>query len=266
MTEERFMKVTALIDNISDNDLISEWGLSFYIEYNDHKYLLDTGASDKFVNNAKKLGISLETVDYAVLSHAHYDHSDGFGAFFEINKKVKCLLREGIHPNCYSKSKIFKHYVGINKDILKNYSDRFRYIDGDFEVAPGVMLIPHKTKNLNLIGKKCGLYTKNKLRCIPDDFSHEQSLVFDAEKGLIIFNSCSHGGGENIVNEIRVTYPNKKIYAYIGGLHLYKRSDEDIKEIAEQIKKTGIEKVYTGHCTGNRAFGLLKEELADQIH
>lgn len=43
------MKLTVLIDNITkDEKLLSEWGLSVYIEYKDRKILLDTGASDAF--------------------------------------------------------------------------------------------------------------------------------------------------------------------------------------------------------------------------
>lgn len=259
------MKVTVLIDNISDNALIPEWGLSFYIEYENQKILLDTGSSDKFAKNAKTLGVALETIEYAVLSHAHYDHSNGFDVFFNANHEAKCYLRSGIKENCYSKRKVFKHYIGIKKGILNKYQKRFVFVDGDFELLPGVMLIPHKTVGLDQIGLRCGLYTKNKFHYQPDDFSHEQSLVFETEKGLVVFNSCSHGGAENIIQEIRSTYQDKKIFALIGGLHLYKRSEEEIRGIAKQIKNLGIEKIYTGHCTGNRAFALLKENLGDQV-
>ena len=35
--------------------------------------------------------------------------------------------------------------------------------------------------------------------------------------------------------------------------------------LADKIRKTGIERVYTGHCTGERAMELLKRELGDMV-
>ena len=49
------MKATVIVDNISDNSINGEWGLSIYIEYEDKKILLDAGASSLFVENASKL-------------------------------------------------------------------------------------------------------------------------------------------------------------------------------------------------------------------
>ena len=46
-----------------------------------------------------------------------------------------------------------------------------------------------------------------------------------------------------------------------GGFHLFNKTDEEILRLAEQIRETGIESVYTGHCTGDRAFALLKGKL-----
>lgn len=34
--------------------------------------------------------------------------------------------------------------------------------------------------------------------------------------------------------------------------------------LADRIKKTGIERIYTGHCTGKKAFDILKRELGDK--
>ena len=109
------------------------------------------------------------------------------------------------------------------------------------------------------------MYQKTKKGFVLDDFSHEQSLVLDTDKGLIILNSCSHGGAANIINEIKSTFPGKKVYGYIGGMHLFNKSEETIRELAGKIKETGIEYVCTGHCTKDRAFNILKEELGDMV-
>lgn len=138
-------------------------------------------------------------------------------------------------------------------------------MEGDYELAPGVTLIPHKTPNLAAVGKAAGMYQRKLFWFCPDCFAHEQSLVFDTERGLVIFNSCSHGGADNIIREIQTTYPKKKIYAMIGGFHLFRSPDEEVRAFAMRIRETGIEKIYTGHCTGDKAVAILKEELGDAV-
>ena len=177
------MIAKVLIDNITKDDLICEWGLSFYIEYKGHKILLDTGASGNFAENAKKMGIALEEIEYGVLSHAHYDHADGMPAFFRENKNAKFYLRKGAGENCHGKKNFFMYkYNGIQKGILDNYADRIEYVEGDYELLDGVYLIPHKVQGLEKIAKKADLFIKENGKMFPDDFGHEHSLVFDTEK------------------------------------------------------------------------------------
>lgn len=269
------MKATVLIDNITKNDLSAEWGLSIYIEYNGHKILLDAGTTGLFAENAKVLGIRLEDVECGVLSHAHYDHADGMERFFEENAHALFYLRAGNHSDpasiasveiCYDYDKNdpeSARYIGVKKGTLETYKDRIRFADGDYELFPGVYLIPHKTLGLEKIGEKAHMYIHKNHQWIPDDYSHEQSLVFETEKGLVIFNSCSHGGADNIIREMEMTFPDKQMYAIIGGFHLYKSSQEEVRALARRIKATGIEKVVTGHCTGEDAYQILEEELGD---
>lgn len=51
------LRATALIDNLADGGLLCEWGLAVHIEYRGKSYLLDTGATGKFADNAALLGI-----------------------------------------------------------------------------------------------------------------------------------------------------------------------------------------------------------------
>ena len=85
------MKATVLVDNIGTEELPGEWGLSFFIEYRGVKVLLDAGADGLFAENARRLGLALDEVDHAVLSHAHYDHADGMADFLAQNTRPSSI-------------------------------------------------------------------------------------------------------------------------------------------------------------------------------
>ena len=260
------VKVKILSDNISDGAAQGEWGLCIYIEYNNQKVLLDTGASELFVHHAKSFGINLKDVNIAVLSHAHSDHANGMNEFFRKNEKAMFYLRESVGENCYVKKTIFHKYIGIPKGILKQYSDRIIYVSGDYKICDGIYLIPHKSPGLENVGKRENMYIRKERTWLPDNFSHEQSLVFDSEKGLVIFNSCSHGGASTIINEIKLTFPDKHVYALIGGFHLFNKTEKEIRDFAAEIRGTGINYICTGHCTGIKAYDILQDELGEVMH
>jgi 7,8-dihydropterin-6-yl-methyl-4-(beta-D-ribofuranosyl)aminobenzene 5'-phosphate synthase len=245
--------------------MCGEWGLSLLINYNGKKILVDAGSSELFLTNMKELGEEVEDVDYAVLSHAHYDHANGFPYFFANNSKAKLFVRETTAADCYDKEFIFKKYIGIPKKMLKDFPDRIETVTGTHQITEGVYLVPHSTKGLIDIGKREKMYRKLGLKWVYDDFSHEQSLVLDTDKGLLIINSCSHGGVINILNEVKAAFPDKKIYGYIGGFHLFNKTNEEVLEVASAIKNTSIDYICTGHCTRGRAFKILKEQLGDRI-
>ena len=260
------MRATVLVDNIASGKLRGEWGLSVYIEYEGRNILLDTGASDLFLKNAAGLGKDIASVDYAVLSHAHYDHSDGMRAFFARNPAAPFYLRESSGENCYAKKWIFHKYIGLPRGILAEYKGRIVYAQGDFSLCPGVYLVPHKTAGLEEIGRRNRMYLLTRGGWKPDDFSHEQSLVFDTADGLVIFNSCSHGGAAAIIDEVKQTFPGRPVRALIGGFHIFSRPEEEVRQLARAIKDTGVGEIYTGHCTGDRAWRVLKEELGGMAH
>lgn len=197
------MKITVLVENSTSCRLYGEHGLSVYIEYDGKKYLLDTGASTLFAKNAKELGISLADIDTAFLSHAHYDHSGGFEAFFKENDKAEVYMQDTSAENCYFRTETGDKYIGIPVQLLEAYKERFHTLHTVCEVEKGVWVVPHSTENLDGMGRRAHMYRKVGDEFIADDFAHEQSIVFETEKGLVIFNSCSHGGIANIVREVQ---------------------------------------------------------------
>jgi 7,8-dihydropterin-6-yl-methyl-4-(beta-D-ribofuranosyl)aminobenzene 5'-phosphate synthase len=258
-------EIKVITDNNPSDALRGEWGLCLVVNYNGEKILVDAGASNLFMKNMEALGESIEDVDFAVLSHAHYDHANGMPAFFEKNTKAKLYVSESTAADCYHKKFIFKKYIGIPKNMLRDYSDRIENVSGVYKIREGVFLVPHSTSNLSSIGKREMMYRKSSDGWKPDDFSHEQSLVIDTDKGLLIINSCSHGGVKNILREVREALPDKKIYGYIGGFHLFNKSKSEVQTVAESLDGD-LEYICTGHCTGDRAYDILKQQLGDKLH
>jgi 7,8-dihydropterin-6-yl-methyl-4-(beta-D-ribofuranosyl)aminobenzene 5'-phosphate synthase len=109
---------------------------------------------------------------------------------------------------------------------------------------------------------------------VPDDFSHEQSLVFETENGLVILNSCCHAGADTVIREVKDALPGRDVLAVFGGFHLMGLSGpdsmadkpEDIRALADRIAGLGVKALYTGHCTGGPAYEILKQELAEKLH
>ncbi|PKM72654.1 MAG: MBL fold hydrolase [Firmicutes bacterium HGW-Firmicutes-16] len=267
------MKITALIENKAPEGLKSEHGLCLLAEYGSKTFLLDTGASNTFASNAQKLGVDLAKVDAAVLSHAHFDHSGGYNAFFAANSAAKVYLREGSRELCYVKIGPYKRYVGIPRGILDKYADRIIYVSKDKEISEGVWLIGHSTSGLEKRGRLAHLYRKTSSGLVPDDFAHEQSLVFDTADGLVILNSCCHGGADNIVAEVKKALPNHEVAAIIGGFHLMGVrgtktlgvKPQEVEDLGRRLPELGVKHTYVCHCTGDPANKILTRVMGENV-
>lgn len=268
------MNIQVLIENTTNSFLVSEHGLSLFITYNEKSYLLDAGATGAFIQNAQELKAPIFHADYCVLSHGHYDHAGGFLAYLEKNPQAKIYAMESAKEDYYSGAGGNIHEIGIPKEILANFQQQFCFVKEITMLDSHVYLLPHSTPKLEEIGKRTKLYHKAGEALVPDDFSHELSLVFDTPKGMVIFNSCSHGGIKNIMEEVKNAFPSKQIYAFVGGLHMRGLrngqvyctfSEEEIADIAKYLKEAGVQKLYTGHCTGQPALELLQKHLGDRV-
>lgn len=253
------MKVVTLIENTSGKmELACEHGLSLYIETGEYHILFDAGQSGAFADNAEKLGIDLRKVDFAVLSHGHYDHGGGLARFLEINSTAPVYLRkEALEPHFNAASK----NIGLDRKLLD--SGRLVFVDEDTEIVPGIRLLSCNDRKPLHRTDGCGMQTLCEERLIPDDFRHEQYLIV-AEKGkTICFSGCSHKGILNIVDWLR---PD----VLFGGFHFMKLDlsggDSRILSAAAHGLRSYPTAYYTGHCTGTAQFEFLKRCMGQQLN
>ena len=107
------MRIVSLIENTSAAErLKAEHGLSLYVENCGKHYLIDTGASDKFILNAKRMRIPLEKVEKVVISHNHFDHTGGIEALLKLNPKVKIYAKAACIEDFYMKYGFIRIPIG----------------------------------------------------------------------------------------------------------------------------------------------------------
>lgn len=293
------MKVINLMeDTAGEAKVYAEHGFCIYLETQKHRILADTGASEKTWENAKKLGVGLDTVDMVFLSHGHYDHSGGILSFAEQNPHAKIYIhaRAGYdyfsfpeeislsqkEPGCgtsYGISQPEKaglaqkavygreKYIGIDKKILELPQlvilEKGCRIDQEISVFSEVTARRKWPKsNLRLKRKEGDTYMQ-------DSFDHEQYMVVEAENKKLLISGCAHNGILNILDRFRELYQCDPDVV-ISGFHMVKKTDYAsdeimlIQDVAKELRKMDT-RFYTGHCTGIPAFQMMKEIMGERL-
>lgn len=84
-------------DTVSSDEFVCEHALSILIRLpNGKRWLFDTGTTDVYLENAKRLGESLDELSGIVISHGHEDHTGGL-MFYPRLKRQTAGLRSSLH-------------------------------------------------------------------------------------------------------------------------------------------------------------------------
>lgn len=253
------MQVTVLLENTASRpDMMTEHGLSLYIETGAQKLLFDMGQTDLFARNALALGIDLEAVDMAFLSHGHYDHGGGLARFLELNDTAPI----------YASAHAFEpHYAGddryIGLDPVLALNPRFTFVEDRLTIDETLSL--HSCNDLPrpYPSDSGGLTMLVEGKMVQDDFRHEQYLLIREGGRRILISGCSHKGILNIMDWFRLD-------VLIGGFHFVSIDlDEEGREILSQRADALLAYpavYYTCHCTGVPQYEYLKTLMGDRLH
>lgn len=257
-----------LVENKTDNPgILAEHGLSVYIEADGKKILFDAGATDLVIRNAAQMGIDLASVDFAAVSHGHYDHTGGFPAFCRMNEKAPLY----IHKNAFRKS------FGLEDGKPEKEISAIRWTEEEMALLQDRLILTdgpvYLTENIGITGTvpyadgfmptEQFYYYDDAGQMVTDDMSHEQCLVIRQPEGLYIFSGCSHRGVISALNAGKAMFPGERVAALIAGMHLYSASEEDRCRVVGQVEAEGLDKIMPVHCTGIKAICDLKAKLAD---
>ena len=252
------MKIITLIENSAISDSFSsEHGLSLYIETKECKILFDAGQTDAFAINAEKLGIDLTAVDFAVLSHGHYDHSGGLQRFLQINQKAPIYLSKYASNPYYHGS---ERYIGIDPNLLN--CERL-ILTGETHIINENMALYSCNENTAPFPiDSAGLTVLQNGQYVDDLFLHEQYLLIEEKSKKVLISGCSHKGILNIAEWFKPDI-------LIGGFHFM---NIDPSAEAHKLNKAANQLLtypttyYTGHCTGTEQFSYMKSIMGNKLH
>ena len=143
-------------------------------------------------------------------------------------------------------------------------TDEICKIDDELTLFSGVK----NRKLFSTANKKLLAKYDDKLK--EDEFEHEHYLIVREKENDILFTGCSHNGIVNIVYKYFEMNADKKLACVIGGFHLFNptskkyESDELITSIAKELYALDS-KFYTCHCTGTKAYQIMKKEMKDKL-
>lgn len=220
------VKITTVFDNTSLNpNCTPEWGYACVIETPEETVLFDTGNDgDILESNLKTLGFEKTNFAKIIISHMHWDHVGG----------LKRML--DLHPD----AKVYLPVSATDDEMEKLKCSGATLVTEPLQINPFI-------------------YSLGELK----GRANEQSLAIPTNDGLVVITGCAHPGIVTIVKEAKKQFPDEKITLVLGGFHLNQHSDEQVRDITNELKKLGVEKAAATHCTGQSAISVFEKEFGE---
>lgn len=225
--EQPKITVKVLYDNyVFDDSCEPDWGYACLVTGTEKTILFDTGTKGELLfGNAKKLDCNLSDVQSVVISHNHGDHTGGLLPFLQRNGAASVYLPAAT-PEAFVKE-------------VKENAAKVTVVAKPVKIGGDVLV-------LGPIG----------------DRIVEQSLVVNTKKGLLLITGCSHPGIVTITKRAKEQL-GRNVYMILGGTHLLRHSEEDVRQVIDELKTLGVEKVAVSHCSGKAAIALFKDAFGD---
>lgn len=217
----------------AEKDLAKRGGFAAYVQLESRAVLFDAGGEASVIlENLESLGLIDTEVEALVISHNHWDHVYGIPGVMRGARNA---------PPVYA--------AASAADGIKQQFPRATVVgvDGPKQIAPEVWLTG--PMDIEFMGAPLS----------------EQAMVLDFPAGLHIIVGCSHPGIVAIVERVKEMFPDKTITFVGGGFHLRSTGEAEIRQIASDLERLGVQKIGPSHCTGGPAEKILRERWGQRF-
>ena len=217
--------ISILYDNHAQADLRPGWGFSAWISVGDESVLFDTGA-DKLVFEQNARALGCNLSTLGALVLSH-DHCDHVGA-------VTAVTRKGLR--LFVPARFARRFARHRRSGIQVFPVR-----GPAQICPGV-------KSTGQFGRKI----------------REQALLVDGTEGPALVTGCAHAGIVTVA-DLATKLAGRPLALIVGGFHLHRSEDSDVRFVAEQLLRLGVDRIAPCHCTGDGATAILRDAYGDRF-
>lgn len=260
------LKITVLTEDsvLYESHYLGQHGVSFLLEgvkgSDVMRILVDVGQnSQALLDNMKLMNISPAIIDAVVLTHCHYDHTQGVARMLrEIGRKdIQVIAHRDIFRLNFVTEPYLRH-VGImpgdSREEIEKAGGSLLLTKDPVKLMSGITTTGEVKRQIDFEEVGIALKTIEDGEVIDDRMLDDISVVANVNgKGLVIVTGCSHAGIVNIARHAMELTDCEKIEGIIGGLHLIDAPDDRIKRTGEELSKLNPEWICAGHCTGFKA-------------
>jgi len=260
------LKITVLTEDsvLYESHYLGQHGVSFLLEgvkgSDVMRIMVDVGQnSQALLNNMKLMNISPSIIDAVVLTHCHYDHTQGVARMLrEISRKdIQVVAHRDIFRLNFVTEPYLRH-VGImpgdSREEIEKAGGSLLLTKDPVKLMSGITTTGEVKRQTDFEEVGIALKTIDGGEVVDDRMLDDISVVANVNgKGLVIVTGCSHAGIVNIARHAMELTDCEKIEGIIGGLHLIDAPDDRIKRTGEELSKLNPKWICAGHCTGFKA-------------
>jgi 7,8-dihydropterin-6-yl-methyl-4-(beta-D-ribofuranosyl)aminobenzene 5'-phosphate synthase len=261
------LKISILADDTAMSDeYVAEHAVSILIELpNGHRWLADTGTTNVFLENAKRMNANLDNLSGITLSHGHDDHTGGLTFYPQLKGNPPVYG----HPYIWHKAYQIRpgqpvRITGMPYLARQYAAPAFRPLNNTVELDENFYFFTDIPRPPGSFAPIAGNFF-NEDGTGPVPLLDDATVVVRTPRGLVVISGCAHAGYTNILTAIHKAFPADKLLAVIGGLHLMNASEEVLAEAVAYTQKIKADdfSLYGGHCTGDKAIVYFKKAFGD---
>jgi len=259
-----------------ESPYLGQHGISLFLKtYRngiDRNVLMDVAQNpDALLENMDKMDIAPSGIDAIVLTHCHYDHTQGIARILrEIGKRdVPVIAHPDLFRPHFIQDPVLRHIGMMDGDSaaeIEASGGRLFLTKDSLKITSGLLTTGEVTRQTDFEEVGMNLFTIADGKLETDPVRDDISLVAVVkDKGLVILTGCSHAGIVNISHQAVELTGTRKIHGIIGGFHLIEASRQRIRKTVQELEKFNPDWIAAGHCTGFKAQVELHDTFKDRF-